>query len=366
MHSEWLAKVSPEELSGYSRWIMEKYFVDGAGNPDSTKTTEVVGIPHHRGENPAPRTLRQAVGWVSGLHHATGVGSTETVYLGWDLEAVKKAARDHAAKEAQEGQAKMDAFDNKMAGYWAKAEARETERALRHEQRLADPQKWNLSPVGHYKVDSLAITSAWLVEPDDMRLTIWTCLGPTGVYKVDLWFGGFLSGSMMIGSDKAILDQFCAKHEERSRRMILGSDKDILDQFCATDEEEDEEPEEEDDENSEEENDEDSEEGHDWHDTGAEENATVGSKRTATVISGDSYEPPHKKIKAPDAGSPGKFFVQVSCDKFHHRYRPSKGVFKFSGPDMSSFAAEVDLKIGEGVPFTALLIKPWEDPWETI
>ena len=343
MHREWLAKVSAAELSGYSRWIMEKYFVDGAGNPDSTKTTEVVGIPHHRGENPAPRTLRQAVGWVSGLHHATGVGSTETVYLGWDLEAVKKAARDHAAKEAQEGQAKMDAFANKMAGYWAKAEAREAERALRHEQRLADPQKWNLSPVGHYKVDSPAITSAWLVEPDDMRLTIWTCLGPTGVYKVDLWFGGFLSGRMMIGSDKAILDQFCAK-----------------------DEEEDEEPEEEDDENSEEENDEDSEEGHDWHDTRAEKNATVGSKRTATVISGDSHEPPHKKIKAPDAGSPGKFFVQVSCDKFHHRYRPSKGVFKFSGPDMSSFAAEVDLKIGEGVPFTALLIKPWEDPWETI
>lgn len=43
---------------------------------------------------------------VEGIHCATGHGlKTQTVFMGWDKEAVQQAALSHADKEAEETQA---------------------------------------------------------------------------------------------------------------------------------------------------------------------------------------------------------------------------------------------------------------------
>ena len=58
---------------------MDKYFLDGSGNQDPKKTTEVVGIPYPRSWGHRTGQLREAAGLVSGLHQATGSGvSTQT------------------------------------------------------------------------------------------------------------------------------------------------------------------------------------------------------------------------------------------------------------------------------------------------
>jgi len=114
MHTEWLEKQT-EELSSHLEWIIEKYFVDGSGNPDPTKTAEVVGIPYPHSSNYRTGQLREAAGRVSGLHQATGWGSTQTIYLGWDQGAVKEAAENHGTKEAQANRAKAASCTRRKA-----------------------------------------------------------------------------------------------------------------------------------------------------------------------------------------------------------------------------------------------------------
>jgi hypothetical protein len=48
MYTEWLESISDDQISDHPDWIMDKYFVDGSGKPDPTKTAEVVGIPYPR------------------------------------------------------------------------------------------------------------------------------------------------------------------------------------------------------------------------------------------------------------------------------------------------------------------------------
>lgn len=100
MHTEWLEKLFPEALSDHPAFILERYFVDRSGKSDPTKTTDVVGIPYPCSSSYRSGQLRQAASGVKGLHHATGTGSTQTIYLGWDRKVVEKAAKNHAAKEA--------------------------------------------------------------------------------------------------------------------------------------------------------------------------------------------------------------------------------------------------------------------------
>jgi len=163
MHTEWLEKLYEEELSGHLEWIMEKYFVNGSGKPDSTKTTEVVGIPYPHSSNYCTGQLRETAGRVSGLYHAIGWGLIQTIYLGWDQDAVKNAAKDHGAKEVQANQAKVD--------------ARVEERASKHKRYLANAEKHKRgpsapSPVGQYIIDCEEIESNWPVLAEDMTLAI--------------------------------------------------------------------------------------------------------------------------------------------------------------------------------------------------
>ncbi|KAK4120578.1 hypothetical protein N657DRAFT_636556 [Parathielavia appendiculata] len=57
----------------HPEWVMERYFVDGPGNPDPTKTSEIVGIPYPRFSSYRAGQLHEAVSGIHGIHHATGI-----------------------------------------------------------------------------------------------------------------------------------------------------------------------------------------------------------------------------------------------------------------------------------------------------
>lgn len=82
MHTEWLESQSEEQLASYPEWIFEKFFVNGSGQPDPKKTTKVVGFSFPAHYSTLPTQLREAVGKLNGLHHATALGQTQVVYLG--------------------------------------------------------------------------------------------------------------------------------------------------------------------------------------------------------------------------------------------------------------------------------------------
>lgn len=334
MHTEWLEKLSGEELSGHPEWIMEKYFVDGSGNPDSAKTSAVVGIPYPRHSNYRTGQLRETASRVRGLHQATGLGTTQTIYLGWHEDAVKKAAKNHTAKEAQADQAKAD--------------AREEERASKHELYLAKAQKRKFgptaaSPIGQYIVDCEEIEGNWDELADDMTLAI-HATSTAGIYQANFNLG-IIDGIMMLSSDEGILNEFCARQEHDE-----DSDHDV--DFDSDDEDEDEDG---------------------CQDENADEKAALGSKRKAgTVTKGKTTSGrPSKKAKATGAGKAGKYFLRLrSRDSGTGEINPTpeKGTIKFNGPNLSSFTGEASLSsIGERVVFTARKIsavppKSW-DSW---
>ena len=317
MRTEWLEKLSGEELWGDPGWIMEKYFVDGSGNPDSTKTTEVVGIPYPRYSNYRTGQLLKAASRVRGLHEATGFGSTQTIYLGWNEHTVKKAAKNHATKEARADRAKAD--------------AREEERASKHELYLTNAQKPKFgpsatSPIGQYIVDCEEIERNWDELTDNMTLDI-RATPTAGIYQVNFNFG-IIEGVMMLSSDEGILDEFCAQQEDD-------------DDFDSDDEDEDED---EDEDGS--------------QDESADEKAAVGSKRKAAVTKGKAISGrSSKKAKAAGAGKPRKYFLRLrSRDTGTGEINPmaEEGTIKFNGPNLSSFTGEASLSgIGQRVVFTA-------------
>ncbi len=342
MHAEWMAKVHGQELSHHPTLLMEKYFVDGSGTPDSTKTAELVYFSYKDSRSYAPKRLRQAASQVSGLHHATAYGSTETVCLGWDQAAVVKGAQNHAAKVVQENK--------------AKEEARKAARTLRHEKYLAAARraKTDPSPVGHYIVDCAELEHRWPYLGRDFTLDIRPTL-VANVFEVILDFQG-VEGIMVFGSDEAILDLYCAEQEDEYRQKALYGDSEEEDE----DDDQGDEDDEQGDEDDEEENEDNEEEDGGYYEEDedgvkAHEDASAGFKRKATIRSAQSSEPPPKKTKEAHAGSPKLLFARVkSRNVGAYSGNPTKeGIVEFSGPDLSSFDADVDMVVGNGVSFTA-------------
>ncbi|CAJ2501059.1 Uu.00g039120.m01.CDS01 [Anthostomella pinea] len=142
MHMEWLDQLTPDEMANYPEWIMQRYFLDASGKPDTTKTKSPVGFPLPRHSQYRASQVLEAATKVYGLRHSTGFGDTQTIYLGWDQAAVDKAAKGHAAKEARSRKAKET--------------EREEERASAHAEYLAEAKRSKgakeSSPVGGYIV----------------------------------------------------------------------------------------------------------------------------------------------------------------------------------------------------------------------
>lgn len=309
MHVEWLNKLTPEQLSHYPRWVMERYFLS-SGQPDRTKTTTVVGIPLHQYSSYHASQMREAASEVAGLHQETGLGpKTQTIFMGWDLVAVSKAAKGHAAKEAKELHAAED--------------ERENERAEMHTDYLNTLKRKKgpkglktYSPVGSYIINCKEIEEQWPDQADDLSLDIRQTKEP-GVFEASFNFG-VLEGIMIIGAEKNALEQYCSR----------------LDCEAESDWDEDEDEDESEVENN--------------------RKPTAGSKRKAEAPQGRGRPP--KKSKA-GAAQPRTYLLKLKCRETGEGVIQSteeKGTIKFKDENLASFIGKANLScVGQGVPFTA-------------
>ncbi|GKZ26052.1 hypothetical protein AbraIFM66951_005078 [Aspergillus brasiliensis] len=167
LHLEWLDTCDVEALSSNPDWVIEKYFIRaGEQDSDHTRTNTVVRVPFPRSSEYRSGRLREAADQVAGLHHETGVGpETQTIFLGWDAAAVRKAAKAHANKETSDIQ--------------AREQEREDERAQMHADYLGALKRMKgaaarkaRSPVGSYIVDCEEIEYQWPSLANDMTLDI--------------------------------------------------------------------------------------------------------------------------------------------------------------------------------------------------
>ncbi|KAK3347294.1 hypothetical protein B0T25DRAFT_298458 [Lasiosphaeria hispida] len=193
MHQEWLAQMTPKDLSGRPELIMERYFVDGAGKSVKSRTKKPVGFPYDRHSSYGSGQLREAAEKVAGLHHATAHGlATQTIFLGWTKSTVEKAAKSHVASEEKEKKAEAD--------------TRMAERDAQYEEYLADNQDdgGDGSPCGEYMVDCEYIEGEWPDSAEDMTISIHRT-SKDGVFKATFDFG-IVEGIMILGRDEGLVD----------------------------------------------------------------------------------------------------------------------------------------------------------------
>jgi len=345
MHQEWLAQLTPEDLSGSPELVMERYFVDGDGEPVKSRTKKPVGFPDSLYSSHRPGQLREAAQKVGGLHHATAHGlTTQTIFLGWTKSAVEKAAKAHVASEEKEKK--------------AEATKKTAERDAKYDGFLADNQdiSGKGSPCGEYMVDCEHIEDEWPGSAEDMSISIHRT-SKDGVFKATFDFG-IVEGIMILGRDEGLVEML-------SKRRDGGIDGDHV----GEDEDEDEDIDSED-----------------------EPPATTGSKRKGK---GAQRGTPAKKAKTAKASTKdksqnSKFFARLKSKdtsdgqisyitmngviEFGGNIRGGKGKGKNGGGGggnpFSSFSGTVSLSgIGSNIAFTARKISDvgrisyerWED-----
>ena len=311
MHAEWLCKLASDQLSGHPEWVIERYFLS-SGQIDQTKTTTVVGIPFPRYSDYRTSQMREAASKVTGLHQATGRGpETQTIFMGWDSEAVDNAAESHAAQEMEEVQ--------------AAEKEREGERAELHTgylnslKRKKGPKTY--SPIGSYIVDCKEIEGGWSDQVGDLSIDIRQTNKPV-VFEASFDFG-ILEGIMIISTKTDALEQYCAQLDREAE-----SEGEMLD--WSEDEDEDREK----------------------IKVDNNKKLTAGFKRKAKALKG----PPPKKSKAQAAQS-RTFLLKLKCRETGEgeiQYMPEEGTIKFKDDNFASFTGEANLSfVGRKVPFTA-------------
>ncbi|KAI0206053.1 hypothetical protein F4808DRAFT_470933 [Astrocystis sublimbata] len=197
MHEEWLAQLTPEELSNYPKCIMESYFLTG-GKPHRAKTREVIGIALDVHSRYRVSQICRAANSVAGLHQQTGRGpKTHTIFMGWNSTAVSKAAEGHAAKETEAAK--------------ATEEERFKERAEAHSDYLK-AMGWTKgspmhSPIGRYMIDCEYIERGWDHQAEGMSLDI-SATDEPGIFVASFDFG-FAEGVMMMRIDREKLEMYC-------------------------------------------------------------------------------------------------------------------------------------------------------------
>jgi hypothetical protein len=320
MHTEWLNKRTPEQLSNHPEWVIERYFLS-SGRLDHTKTTTVVGIPLPQHSSYRASQMHEAASKVTGLHQATGLGpKTQTIFMGWDSVAVGKAAKSHAAKEAKE----LQAAENE----------REDERAEIHTDYLNTlKRKKSLrtySPVGSYIIDCKQIEGEWPDRAGDLSLDIRQTKEPN-VFEASFDFG-VLEGVMIISAEKDALEQYCSQLDREAE-----SDGDEVEEGDWSEEE-----------------DEDREKIEVEDKVENDRKPTTGSKRRAEALRGHS--PPPKKSKA-RAAQPRIYLLKLKCRETGEGVIQSteeRGTIKFKDENLASFIGKANLPcVGQGVPFTA-------------
>ncbi|KAK7222553.1 hypothetical protein V2G26_010556 [Clonostachys chloroleuca] len=338
MHAEWLDTLTPDQLSSYPEFAMEKYFLT-AGRPDKAKTTTAVRIPFNRFSSSGPATMRDVAQKVEGLHCATGNGpKTTTVFMGWDKEAVRQAALSHADKEAAEIR--------------AAEKQREEERDKLHQEYLeilkGKGRHMTCSPAGRYIVDCEAIERGWS-DVKDLTLYI-NEIDQDGIFRVTCHFG-VLQGLMLICTDKGKLDEYVSR----------------LDAEDESDEGDTEEPE-----SDEEEHDQDEDES-EIDDTSGEENrGPVTRDRKRKFHASAPRHEPRKKSKMASAQA-FQYFIKFRCSETGEGQifpGPHEGSLRFKDKRMAAFLGKVDMPcVGSQIPFSARKVsnlagpttKTWSD-----
>ncbi|OWP04507.1 hypothetical protein B2J93_1366 [Marssonina coronariae] len=201
MHAEWLAILTPAQLSSHPEWTMERYFVS-AGRPDRSKTATTVGIPLDPGSSYRAGQMREAASAVPGLHHETSYGSkTQTIFMGWDAAAVSKAAKGHAAKEAKECRAVKDEKESEHRELHA-----EYIESLKRKKGPEKPKPY--SRVGSY-ITCQEIEEQWPEQGEDLGLDI-RQTKEAGVFEASFDFG-ILEEVMILGTDEKTVEQYCSQ-----------------------------------------------------------------------------------------------------------------------------------------------------------
>ncbi|RDL33702.1 Uncharacterized protein BP5553_08070 [Venustampulla echinocandica] len=319
MYTEWLCKLTPEELSSQPELVIDRYFLS-SGRPDHTKTTTVVAIPLPQNSLYRSSQMREAANKVTGLQQATGLGpKTQAIFMGWDSVAVGNAAKSHAAKEAKE----LHAAENEC----------EDERAEIHTdylntlKRKKGPRTY--SPVGSYIIDCEEIEGEWPDLADVLSLDI-RQTEKYNVFEASFDFG-VLEGVMIISAEKHALEQYCSQLD---REAESGGDED------------------EDDWSEEEDEDRKKDEVEDKLENSRK--PTTGSKRRAEALRG--HAPPPKKSRA-RAAQPRTYLLKLKCRETGEgviQYTEEEGTIIFKDENLASFLGNANLPcVGQGVPFTA-------------
>ncbi|KAE8450780.1 hypothetical protein EG329_005693 [Mollisiaceae sp. DMI_Dod_QoI] len=325
MHTEWLDKLNPEQLSSSPEWVMDRYFLS-SGQPDRTRMTTVVGIPFDRHSSYRVGQMREATSKVAGLHQETGLGpKTQTIFMGWDPVAVSKAAKGHAAKEAKELQAAKDERENERL-------ALHTDYLNTLKRKKSSKNSKTYSPVGSYIINCKEIEEQWPDQADDLTLDIRETKEP-GVFDASFEFG-VLEGVMIISAEENTLEQYCSQLDREA-------ESDWDENWSEREgEDEDEEKFENEDENE--------------GDIGDGRKPTTGSKRKAKAPQGRGRLP--KKSK-PRAAQPGTYLLRLKCRETGEGqiYDTAKeGTIRFEDESLVSFVGKANLPcVGQGVPFTA-------------
>ncbi|KAI1327110.1 hypothetical protein F5Y16DRAFT_203440 [Xylariaceae sp. FL0255] len=318
MHVDWLQQLTPEDLVNCPEYILEKYFVTATGQPDRSKTTSVVGIPVERRGDYRVGKIREIGDTVEGLHQATGYGcSTETVFLGWDAKAVKKAAERHAAEEAKamkEANAKREQERNEEHARYLKT--------IKGKKGAASTKN---SPVGSYMIDCPEIEGGW-PDQDDLSMDIQATDEP-GIFEASFDFG-VVEGAMVLSTDKKSLEDYIAELED--------------------DDDDNEEDDEEDDYDS---------------DDGSR-------KRKSGPVSRDRGRPP-KKTKRSNSKTTLRFHLKFKCRETGEGqifYEPEEGTITFENDIMAKFSGVADFPCVGKATFigrkTAAVPAPGGSTWD--
>ncbi|EPE29789.1 AT hook motif family protein [Glarea lozoyensis ATCC 20868] len=298
LHAEWLNKQTPEQLSSFPDWVMEKYFLS-SGQPDRKKTATVVASK------------------VAGLHNETGRGpKTQTIFMGWNSAAVKKAAKDHPAKEAKEVQAEGDEREDQR-------EEMHTDYLNTQKQKKGPKSSKRYSPVGSYIIDCKEIEEQWPDQAEDLSLDIRQTEEP-GIFEASFNFG-ILEGVMIIGAEKKALEQYCSQ-------LDLEDESDL-------EEEEDEEEDKDDDEDEDE--------------SENEKKRARSSKRKSEAPRGRGRPP--KKSKSEPAQS-RTYLLRLKCRETGEgeiQSEAEQGTITFKDGNLASFTGKATLPcVGEAIPFS--------------
>ncbi|KUJ18962.1 uncharacterized protein LY89DRAFT_683786 [Mollisia scopiformis] len=318
LHARWLSRQTPQQLSRSPEFVMDKYFLS-FGHPDRTKTTAVVGIPLDRNSSYCwADQMREAASKVADLYHETGFGpETQTIFMGWDPVAVRKAAESHAAKEAKPLRAKKDERE-----YKRKALHSEYMDTLKLRKASENPETF--SPVGSYMVDCKEVEKGFLVQPTDLSIDICETKEP-GMFKACFDFG-VLVGVMIISVDKNALEQYISRLDRESESD--GNDNREYD-------------------------DDDDDDDEDEYAIDSDRKSTIPAKRKAETLRGRGRPP--KKPKT-GVAQPRVYQIRLKCRETEGMIHATaeRGSIRFKDDIFSGFIGRANLPgVDDGVRFSA-------------